>query len=374
MATTTRLYVATRKGLFTVVRDGSWRIAAVDFLGDNCSAVLAHPGNGALYAALDHGHFGAKLQRSTDGGASWHEIAAPLYPPRPEGEADWVDMHGRTIPDSLLLIWCLEADHPERPRGIWCGTVPGALFHSDDGGDTWRRSDGLWEHPLRRRWFGGGMDYPGIHSVCIDPGDPGRVRVAVSCGGVWESGDAGASWDCIGAGWRAEFMPPEQTADPAIQDVHRLGQSAGTPDVLWAQHHNGIFRSTDGGRHWTELADVSPSAFGFALAVHPVDPDTAWFVPAIKDERRVPVGGRLVVNRTRDGGRSFETLTRGLPQEHAYDLVYRHGLAVDAGGETLAMGSTSGSLYVSDDAGDSWQCVSTHLPPVYATRFAPVTS
>lgn len=374
MATTQRLYVATRKGLFTVVRDREWRIAGVDFLGDNCSAVLAHPGNGALYAALDHGHFGAKLHRSTDGGASWHEIAAPLYPPTPEGEADWVDMHGRIIPDSLLLIWCLEADHPERPHGLWCGTVPGALFHSDDGGDSWRRVDGLWDHPLRRRWFGGGMDYPGIHSVCIDPGDPGRIRVAVSCGGVWVSGDAGATWECVGEGWRAEFMPPEQAGDPAIQDVHRLGQCPAAPEVLWAQHHNGIFRSRDGGHRWTELGEVSPSAFGFAVAVHPADPGTAWFVPAIKDERRVPVGGRLVVNRTRDGGETFETLGHGLPDEHAYDLVYRHGLDVDAGGETLAMGSTTGSLYVSDDAGDSWQCVSTHLPPVYAVRFAPVAS
>ena len=93
-------------------------------------------------------------------------------------------------------------------------------------------------------------------------------------------------------------------------------------------------------------------------------------MPEIKDEKRIPVGGRLVVNRTRDGGRSFETLSRGLPQSHAYDVVYRHGLAIDPTGDRLAMGSTTGNLWVSEDQGDSWVCAAQHLPPVYAVRFA----
>ncbi|MEX1081624.1 MAG: hypothetical protein WD382_11620 [Halofilum sp. (in: g-proteobacteria)] len=371
MAVQQKLLVATRKGLFTVVRDRRWHIEGPTFRGDNCSAVLEHPGNGALYTALDHGHFGAKLHRSMDGGANWQEIAPPQYPPKPDDEEDWVDMHGRTIPHSLLSIWCLEADHPQRPSGLWCGTIPGGLFHSADGGDSWCLIEGLWNDPGRRRWFGGGADYPGIHSVCVHPEDPARVRVAVSCGGVWESTDTGRTWTCLGEGWRAEYMPPEQAADPGIQDVHRLVQSPTSPGVLWAQHHNGIFHSRDDGRHWTELEGVTPSAFGFPVAVHPTDPETAWFVPADKDERRIPREGRVVVNRTRDGGRSFETLTQGLPQEHAYDLVYRHGLDVGADGETLALGSTTGSLYVSEDAGDEWQCLSEHLPPIYALRFAP---
>ena len=59
----------------------------------------------------------------------------------------------------------------------------------------------------------------------------------------------------------------------------------------------------------------SPFACGFAVAV-PRDPETAWFVPAVKDEKRYPADGRLVVNRTHDGGKTFETQTKGLPQEH----------------------------------------------------------
>ena len=102
---------------------------------------------------------------------------------------------------------------------------------------------------------------------------------------------------------------------------------------------------------------------------HPAAPDTAWLVPAQSDGTRIPVDGRVVVTRTRDGGKSFTTLTNGLPQAHAYDLVFRHGLAIDPSGRTLAMGSTTGNLWISPDQGDRWQHVSAHLPPVYAVSF-----
>ena len=72
--------------------------------------------------------------------------------------------------------------------------------------------------------------------------------------------------------------------------------------MLWCQHHCGIFRSTDNGDKWVEIEKAGPSTFGFAVAAHPHDPLTAWFVPAISDEVRVPVDGRMVVTRTRDGG------------------------------------------------------------------------
>jgi photosystem II stability/assembly factor-like uncharacterized protein len=142
------------------------------------------------------------------------------------------------------------------------------------------------------------------------------------------------------------------------------------PEHFWVQHHNGIFRSTDGSKSWKEIQNVKPSAFGFAVAVHPSDPETAWFVPAVKDEKRIPVGGRLVVTRTRDGGETFDVLSHGLPQNHAYDLVFRHALDVNETGRRLIFGSTTGAVWVTEDAGDHWQLISAHLPPVHCVRFA----
>jgi hypothetical protein len=359
----TTCLVATRKGLFSVERAAvGWRIAGAAFVGDNVTLSLADPRDGSWYAALDHGHFGVKVHRSRDRGATWTEIAAPAYPAKP---ADSDDPTGW----STRLIWALEIA-PDTPHGLWCGTIPGGLFRSSDGGDSWQLVESLWQHPERRRWVGGGADQPGIHSICVDPRDPRRLAIAASCGGVWRSDDRGASWTVHGEGMRAAYMPPDQAHDPVVQDPHRVVQCRSAPAVFWTQHHNGIFRSVDDLGSWTEITTASPSTFGFALAVHPDDPDTAWFVPAQKDEKRVPVDGAVVVTRTRDGGKTFDVLRRGLPQEHAYDLVYRHGLDVGADGATLAMGSTTGSLWVSVDQGDEWQTVSTHLPPIHAVRFA----
>jgi len=359
-----RLHVATRKGLFELARGGGrWEVAEAQFLGDPVSAVLADA-EGVVYAALDLGHFGAKLWRRDAGGA-WRELAAPAFPPKPAD--DEADPH----PWSLGKIWVLEPGGV--PGCLWAGTMPGGLFRSDDRGQSWSLNEALWHMPERRQWAGvAGGEQPGIGSVLVDPRDPSDIRIGVSTAGVWASTDEGRSWRNINRGMYAEYMPPELREEPIAQDVHRLARCAAHPEIVWCQHHNGVFRSKDAGATWHELTAIRPSKFGFAVAAHPRDPETAWFVPAVKDERRVPVDGEVVVARTRDGGHSFEVLRNGLPQHHAYDLVWRHALAVDDSGERLAMGSTSGGLWISEDGGDSWMMPEMRLPPIAAVRFAPV--
>jgi hypothetical protein len=362
------LLVSTRKGLFVLEREASrWRVAHSAFLGEKLALSLADPRDDSWYVALDLGHFGAKLQRSTDRGRSWTEVGVPAY-----GEGDEIAVGDGKPPKpaTLQLIWSLEAGGASEPGRLWAGTIPGGLFRSDDYGATWSLVRGLWDRPERSQWFGGGYDAPGIHSICVDPRDSRCLRLALSSGGVWRSDDGGESWRNTSAGLFATYMPPDRRDDPNIQDVHRLVQCRSQPQALWIQHHNGVFRSVDGGERWSEVADVPPSVFGFAVAVHPDQPDTAWFVPAVKDERRIPVDGRLVVARTRDGGASFDVLGDGLPSEHAYDLVYRHGLAIDTTGTRLAFGSTTGGLWISENGGDSWQAPDARLPPIHAVTFA----
>jgi hypothetical protein len=267
------------------------------------------------------------------------------------------------------LIWALEAGGAAEPGTLWAGTLPGGLFRSRDRGEHWELNTALWQMPDRLRWNGGGYPQPGIHSICVHPSDARRVSVAVSTGGVWLTVDGGATWAAGGKGMRAEYVPPEQIYDPVSQDAHCMVQAPSNPDVLWVQHHNGIFGSTDGAKSWREYK-AQPSSFGFAVAVHPERPERAWFVPAVKDERRYPVDGRMVVTRTDDGGETFRVFHKGLPQKNAYHLVYRHGLDVDETGERLAMGSTTGALWASDDGGKSWETLSTDLPPIYAVRIA----
>ena len=362
------VHVATRKGLFLLARRGGrWAVERVSFLGDGVSMTLDDPRDGRLYAALALGHFGAKLHRSDDRGRTWKEVGAPGFPV--EGPASAEADPAKKAP-SVKQVWALAASG-ERPGVLWAGTIPAALFRSADGGESWHLVRPLWDRPERKDWMGGGYDEPGLHSICVDPRDPRTVFCGISTGGVWATRDAGETWACRATGMYAEYMPPERRDDPNVQDVHHLALSPTSPEVIWAQHHNGVFRTTDGGRRWTEVTAIRPSKFGFAVCAHPRDADTAWFVPAVKDERRVPVDGKLAVARTHDGGRSFEVHREGLPQEHAYDLVYRHGLAVDGTGERLVMGSTTGNLWTSEDGGRRWHLVSAHLPPIYQVAFAP---
>jgi len=356
-----RLLVGTRKGLFEVALGArGWDIAEVSFLGDPVTAVLAHGDN--TYAALDLGHFGAKLWRRTRD-AAWTELPAPAFPPKPADAVD--DPH----PWSLGRIWALE---PGGVNGrIWAGTMPGGLFRSEDEGDSWALNEPLWFMPERQKWMGvAGGEQPGISSVLVNPRDPADIRLGVSTAGVWASTDTGATWALINQGMYNEYMPPEQRGSPIAQDIHCLARCAAHPEIMWCQHHNGVFHSADAGHIWREITAIHPSKFGFAVVAHPRDAGTAWFVPAIKDERRIPVDGQVVVARTRDGGASFEVLRRGLPQRHAYDLVWRHGLAVDETGDRLAVGSTSGGLWISENGGDSWAALDARLPPIAVVRFA----
>lgn len=365
-----RLYVGSRKGLFTVSKSGGvWDVEQVDFLGEPATMFLQDPRDGALYCSLTLGHFGVKLHRSMDRGSSWSECGVPKFP---EGSIvpDGFPEDGKPMPTklaSLSEIWSLEAGGSDDT--LWAGTIPGALFQSKDRGETWDLVESLWNRPERMEWFGGGKDESGLHSICVNPGNEDQITIAISCGGVWTSDDRGNSWRLIGNGQRAEYLPPDLAANPNTQDPHRLAVSPTDPNVMWIQHHNGIFYSDDAGENFTELPHARPSAFGFAVAVHPDDPKTAWFVPAVKDECRVPVNGELVVTKTQDSGQTFEMIRNGLPQEHCYDLVLRHALDVDSSGDLLAMGSTTGGLWISEDSGDNWACVSQSLPPIYCVRF-----
>ncbi len=360
------ILVSTRKGLFTLTKaKKKWAVSRGDFVGDSITLTLHDRRDDTTYAALHHGHFGVKMHRRTNGGA-WEELSAPAYPPKPEDLVD-LDGWGKPVKWTTQMIWALE---PGSEGELWCGTMPGGLFRSRDRGDSWEMIRSLWDMPERNKWLGGGADIPGIHSICVDPRSAKTIRVGVSCGGVWTTHDGGETWACKAHGMRFDHTPADVADDPGTQDPHMMVQSPSSPDRLWVQHHCGIYVSSDGSESWQEVKNVPPSSFGFGVVVHPKEPDTAWFVPGIKDEKRIPVGGKLVVTRTRDGGKSFDVLRKGLPQKHAYDVVLRHALAIDDAGDCLAFGSTTGGVWVSEDQGDSWQNVTYSLPPVYAVRFA----
>lgn len=359
------LLIATRKGLFVATGDASGlRIGPEEphFAGEPVTQVLVDPRDGTWYAALRMGHFGVKLRRSQDQGASWTECAAPAFPAKPKTGP----MADDPTPWSVDLIWVLAAGGADQPGVLWAGCLPAGLFRSSDHGNSWTLVESLWNEPRRLAWFGGGYDHAGIHSIVVDPRDSNRLTVAISCGGIWQSADAGQSWTLIGHGQQADYMPPGAADELNTQDPHCLTVCAAAPEVVWVQHHCGQFRSIDGGREFTRLQPPIGQGFGFAVVADPRNPLRAWFVPAVADQKRYAIAGALCVLRTDDGGQTFSELRNGLPQQHAWQLVYRHALVVDDSGRRLAFGSTTGAVWLSNDAGDRWQSLEAGLPPIAA--------
>jgi photosystem II stability/assembly factor-like uncharacterized protein len=366
-----RFLVGSRKGLFVV---NNKEIIAHHFKGEPVSQVLVEPRSKAWLVALNLGHFGVKLHKSVDQGKTWQALSAPAFPAKPlQGDADFDAYKDDPIPWNVELIWSLSVGGADEPNTLWAGCMPAGLFKSTDGGQSWALNMPLWRDPRRQLWMGGGNDFPGIHSIVVDPRDGKHVTLGISCGGVWQTYDGGESWVLTAKGMKSDYTPVDMEEDENSQDPHCLLACTDVPDVMWVQHHCGIYRSTDGGNVWQQITTPTsrdfPSVFGFAVAADMGNPLRAWFVPAVKDEFRYPVDGKLVVTRTDDGGKTFKAFEAGLPQNHAYDLVYRHGLAVAPNGRDLVMASTTGSLWLSNDAGENWVTISANLPPIAVVKF-----
>lgn len=355
-----RLILGTRKGLLILEKNaGQWRQICETFRAIPVSYAAVDPRTGTLWAGVDHGHWGVKLHRSDDNATTWREIPAPKYP---EGA-----LRQDGVPAALSYLWLIAPGGNDQPQRLYIGTEPGGLFQSDDGGETFSLVESLWNHPSRKNaWFGGGRDHPGLCSIVVDPRDSSHIIAGISVGGVFESRDGGQSWTGCNTGLYADYLP-----DPHAEyghDPHFITGTATNPDVLWQQNHCGIFRSVDCGQTWENISQKGgPAYFGFAIAADASNPETAWVIPAIDAEYRMPVDSALCVCRTDDGGKTWTDFRAGLPQESCYDVIFRH--ALDVSGNRLVFGTTTGNVYVSDDRGESWQCIGNHFPPVYSVRF-----
>jgi hypothetical protein len=153
--------------------------------------------------------------------------------------------------------------------------------------------------------------------------------------------------------------------------VHKVAQHPSRPGRLFAQNHWGLYRSDDAGDSWQDVAHGVPSDFGFAMTAHPHEPDTVYIIPIESDTVRVAPEKKLRVYRTRNAGRSWEPLTRGLPQRNVYDIVLRDGLTTDSLNPAgVYFGTRNGKVYASNDSGGSWQLAMDGLPSITCVRAA----
>ncbi|HUP64613.1 MAG TPA: exo-alpha-sialidase [Thermoanaerobaculia bacterium] len=354
------LLVGTMKGAFILRsndRSGSWEMGGPYFAG---SAVYAmawddRGGKRRIWAGPQSMHWGALISSSDDFGKSWTNPE--------EANVKFPEATGA----SLAQIWQIVPGPAADPEALYCGVEPAALFVSRDGGSSFSLDENLWNHPQRPKWMPGGGGLC-LHTILLDPEQPGRIRIAVSTAGMYVTED-GKSWRPSNQGVRAEFLP--EKFPEFGQCVHKVSQSKQQPDRMFLQNHWGLYRSDDRGESWTDIANGVPSDFGFALTTHPKDPDCAFIIPLESDQFRCTPEGKLRVYRTRDAGASWQPLFKGLPQNDAYETVLRDAMTSDSEDAAgVYFGTRSGKLFASADEGDSWTQLAGGLPPVVSVRAA----
>jgi len=359
------LVLGTKKGLFTLESDAArekWTQNGPFMMGNEITHGVLDTRDGSLYATDNNPWFGPRVGRSTDMGETWvYGESAPKFP----------EDSGKSVAKG----WRIAPGRESQPGLVYCGVDPASLFVSEDGGASWQENKALNEHPTRDQWFPGNGGLI-VHSIVLDPKVNNRMWVAISAAGVFRSDDNGATWQPKNNGVKnigAKYDPKLETYPEVGQCVHHLVRAAGEGDRLYAQGHWGTFRSDDGGDSWTEITEGLPSDFGMVMAAHPSNPDVAYVLPLVGGEFRCPPEAKLRVYRTSDAGKTWEPMTRGLPQQEAYMGIYREGMAVDTMDRAgVYFGTNTGQLYASKDDGDTWQCVKDNLPPISSVSAAVV--
>ncbi|MCM8747859.1 hypothetical protein NET02_01720 [Thermomicrobiaceae bacterium CFH 74404] len=362
-----RVLVGTRKGAFILTADGkrdNWTIDGPYFSGWQIYHINGSPSDpDRIYVSQTVSWFGQIVQRSDDGGQTWQPVGNRFEYEGELGTHQWFD--GTQHPWEFARVWHFEPS-PDDPDTVYAGVEDAALFRSTDGGHTWHELSGLRQGTSGHLWHPGAGGIC-LHTVLLDPVNQGRIFVAISSAGVFRSDDYGQTWRAMNRGLRSDYLPdPEAEVGHC---VHRIAFHPSRPDVLFMQKHPGVMRSDDAGESWYDISGNLPSDFGFPLAVHAHEPEMIYVIPLKNDEEHYPPEGKLRVYRSRTGGHEWEPLTNGLPQSHCYVNVLREAMAVDTLDPCgIYFGTTGGQVYVSADAGESWQPIVRDLPAVLSVE------
>jgi BNR/Asp-box repeat len=388
---TIRILVGTRKGAFILTSDGkrqNWEVSGPHFTGWEVYHLKGSPKDpNRIYASQTSSWFGQIIQRSDDGGKTWHQ---PGTPPgeqmkdefgMPKGESNKftydtsaetgapMTTHqfydGKPHPWEFKRVWHLEPSLTE-PDTVYAGVEDAAIFRSTDGGTTWRELSGLRGHGTGPHWQpgAGGMC---LHSIILDPSNVQRMWIAISSAGAFRTDDGGKTWKPINRGLKSQYIP-----DPDAEVghcVHHIAMHPKRPGTLFMQKHWDVMRSDDSGDNWREISGNLPTDFGFVIDVNSNNPETIYVVPIKSDSEHYVHEGKLRVYRSKTGGNEWEALTKGLPQKDCYVNVLRDAMAVDTLDKCgVYFGTTGGQVYASADGGDNWNAIVRDLPAVLSVE------
>jgi photosystem II stability/assembly factor-like uncharacterized protein len=242
---------------------------------------------------------------------------------------------------------------------LWLGAEPAALYRSDDLGESWRELPGIRKIEDTDKWtFPPPPHIAHVKDITFHPSEPATVYICVEQGALIKSTNGGESW--------SQLTDYSKDDDIAYRDTHRVAILPSDPKTMFMASGEGLYGSSDGGRHWTHLT-TPKDRIGY--------PDFLFFDP--RDERVLYMGGAArgprywrenkiadsMISVSRDGGRSWTELSTGLPKPvaGAFEAMGQHA---SPGAHMITIGTATGEVYASENDGIRWDLIARGLPPV----------
>jgi photosystem II stability/assembly factor-like uncharacterized protein len=314
------------------------------------------------------GTIGSGIWRSPDGGETWSRVrpsqypesdvrALALHPREPhlvyagtdsgvyrseDRGASWARLDG---PMNTMETWALALD-PVEPDTLFAGTKPSAVFRSRDGGRQWEplSMELAEECPA--------VVIPRVTALAVDPEDHQTVWAGVEVDGVRRSQDGGTTWTTI--------------ADSGLDDpdIHGIAVSVGPPKAVLVTTPREVFTSVDAGESWQRLEVMQqfPHSYTRAIVVKADDPQVIFLGHG---QTTSPTTGS--VQRSRDGGKTWETLTLPIEPNSYISCLATH----PSDPERVLASSLYGQVFCSHDGGNSWQKMRQEFSEVRSLLWAP---
>lgn len=266
--------------------------------------------------------------RTEDGGASWQEINEGIV---------------------YKEIWST-ARHP-RTGELLAGTGPASLFKSSNQGDTWTECEGLKALPTTIEWtFPNPPHVAHVKGLSVYEGDPNLILGSVEEGWAVRSRDAGKTW--------------ENLKDNIEFDLHFIYVMPDDPANVLATSGHGLYRSMDGGDSWARSEDGLDFRYFAPLAFHSSRPDVMFTAAASTPPPgwRKPEGAESAFYRSENRGQTWQRLRGGLPER--LPAAPRAVASDPDDPNAFFIGMLNGSVWATENGGESFQEVLTGLPQV----------
>lgn len=334
MASDRVLYVGTMDGLYQAEPEGkAYQARSLGLQGKGAiryPIVVDRSDPRRLYAGTSR----AGMYRSEDAGGSWREINEGIV---------------------YKEIWST-VQHPKSGE-LLAGTGPASLFKSSDGGDTWTECEGLKQLPDTKEWtFPNPPHVAHVKGLAVHADDPALIYGSVEEGWIVRSRDSGKTWN--------------QLRDGVEFDAHYVYVMPDDPSIVVATSGQGFYRSEDGGDSWKQYKEGLSCRYFAQLAVHPSRPKVFFSAAAAVPPPgwRRPEGAEAGFFRSENRGTTWEKLSGGLPERFVPAPRAVAGDPEDP--DTFFVGMTDGSVWMSENGGESFQQILTGLPHVGSIRVA----